>query len=85
MTAIPVQATPTHNLVVEAPVIPAPRVPADDHRPTAAPSRSMRGVKDHNGIYHSNAGRPVMWVMFWICVVAWIVLIGGIAAAAAMS
>lgn len=54
-------------------------------KPVAAPAPSLRAVKDHNGIYHSNEGRPLMWVVFWVAVVAWIVLVGGIAAAAVMS
>ncbi|MCD2194547.1 hypothetical protein LQ327_14330 [Actinomycetospora endophytica] len=53
-----------------------------DLRPavTEPPSaRSLRATKDVNGIYHSNAGRSLMWVTFWFVLAAWVVLLGGIA------
>jgi hypothetical protein len=50
-----------------------------------APAPTLRATKDINGIYHSNAGHGLMWVTFWVAVVAWIVLVGVIAAAAIMS
>jgi hypothetical protein len=55
-----------------------------DLRPavTQPPSaRSLRATKDVNGIYHSNAGRGLMWVTIWVVFAAWVVLVGGIVVA----
>lgn len=63
-----------------------PAITADVVQPAArpAPAPTLRGAKDINGIYHSNAGHGLMWVTFWVAAVAWIVLVGAIAAAAIM-
>ncbi|HEY2221642.1 hypothetical protein [Actinomycetospora sp.] len=58
-------------------------VPVEDPAALSA-ARSLRATKDFNGVYYSNAGRPLMWVTFWIAVSAWMVLVGGIAYAAFM-
>ena len=50
--------------------------PAVTEPPSA---RSLRATKDVNGIYHSNAGRSLMWVTIWFVLAAWVVLLGGIA------
>jgi hypothetical protein len=66
-------------------IVPEPELvvrPAVTEPPSA---RSLRATKDVNGIYHSNAGRGLMWVTLWVVFAAWIVLIGGVVYAAAVT